>query len=218
VSFRVAPHERVAIVGRSGAGKSTLIDLVLRFYDPTSGTVSVGDVPLREVSEEALRNKMALISQDVFLFDGTIRENILDGRPDASEDEILRAARLAALDDLLAGPEGLSKVVGPNGGTVSGGQRQRIGIARALLKNAEIYVFDEATSALDVENERRIMENLRSMKATIFFVTHRYSTITYVDRVIMMSEGRIVVTGTPEDMSSGSAQFQQLFNLSSDAA
>jgi ABC-type multidrug transport system fused ATPase/permease subunit len=213
VSFRIAPHERVAIVGRSGAGKSTLIDLVLRFYDPTAGTVSVGGVSLKEVTEESLRETMALISQDVFLFDGTIRENIRDGRPEATEEEILEAARLARLDDLLAAPEGLDKIVGPNGGTVSGGQRQRIGIARALIKKAKIYVFDEATSALDVENERRIMENLQKMQATILFVTHRYSTITYVDRVIMLSEGKIVAIDTPERIAAQSAEFRTLFNL-----
>jgi ABC-type multidrug transport system fused ATPase/permease subunit len=213
VSFRVAPHERVAIVGKSGAGKSTSIDLVLRFYDPTSGTVSIGGVSLKEVTEESLRNTIALISQDVFLFDGTIRENIRDGRPEATEEEILEAARLARLDDLLAAPEGLDKIVGPNGGTVSGGQRQRIGIARALIKKAKIYVFDEATSALDVENERRIMENLQKMQATILFVTHRYSTITYVDRVIMLSEGRIVAIDTPERITASSAEFRTLFNL-----
>jgi ABC-type multidrug transport system fused ATPase/permease subunit len=213
VSFLVAPHERVAIVGKSGAGKSTLIDLVLRFYDPTAGTVSVGSVSLKEVTEESLRETMALISQDVFLFDGSIRENIRDGRPEATEDEILEAARLARLDDLLAAPEGLDKIVGPNGGTVSGGQRQRIGIARALIKKAKIYVFDEATSALDVENERRIMENLQKMQATILFVTHRYSTITYVDRVIMLSEGRVVAIDTPERIAAQSAEFRTLFNL-----
>jgi ABC-type multidrug transport system fused ATPase/permease subunit len=213
VDFRIAPHERVAIVGKSGAGKSTLIDLVLRFYDPTSGTVSIGGVPLREVTEESLRDTIALISQDVFLFDGTIRENIRDGRPDATEEEIVEAARLAVLDDLLAAPEGLDKIVGPNGGTVSGGQRQRIGIARALIKKAKIYVFDEATSALDVENERRIMENLQKMQATILFVTHRYSTITYVDRVIMLGGGRIVALDTPERIVASSAEFRTLFNL-----
>jgi ATP-binding cassette, subfamily B, bacterial MsbA len=216
VSFRIEPHERVAVVGKSGAGKSTLINLVLRFYDPTSGTVSIGDMSLKNVSEDSLRNTIALISQDVFLFDGTIRENILDGRPEASEEDVLQAARLALLDDLLGAPEGLDKIVGPNGGTVSGGQRQRIGIARALLKNAKIYVFDEATSALDVENERQIMENLRAMQATILFVTHRYSTITYVDRVIMLSEGRIVRIDTPEGITGSSEEFQRLFNLASD--
>jgi ABC-type multidrug transport system fused ATPase/permease subunit len=218
VTFRIAPYERVAIVGKSGAGKSTLIDLVLRFYDPTSGVVSIGDVPLREVTEQSLRNTLALISQDVFLFDGSIRENILDGRPDATEDEVLEAARLALLDDLLAAPGGLDKIVGPNGGTVSGGQRQRIGIARALIKRARIYVFDEATSALDVENERRIMENLRKLEATILFVTHRYSTIGYVDRVIMLREGRVAGFDTPERIVQSSDDFRRLFNLEDESA
>ena len=130
----------------------------------------------------------------------------------------MEAARLAALDDLLAAPEGLDKVVGPNGGTVSGGQRQRIGIARALIKKAKIYVFDEATSALDVENERRIMENLRKLEATMLFVTHRYSTISYVDRVLMLNKGRIVAFDAPERIARKSEEFRTLFNLDNDAS
>jgi ABC-type multidrug transport system fused ATPase/permease subunit len=216
VSFEIAPGERVAIVGKSGAGKSTLIDLVLRFFDPARGTVSIGGVPLTEVSEDSLRDTVALISQDVFLFDGSILDNIRDGNPAATEEEALEAARLAALDDLI-GPDGsgIHKNVGPNGASVSGGQRQRIGIARALAKKARIYVFDEATSALDVENERKIMENLSRMEdVTILFVTHRFSTITYVDRVIMLRDGSIVFQGAPNESGGTSAELRSLFGLS----
>jgi ATP-binding cassette, subfamily B, bacterial MsbA len=214
VSFRIEPHERVAIVGKSGAGKSTLIDLVLRFYDPRSGVVSIGGVPLTEVSESGLRDSVALISQDVFLFDGTILENILDGNPEASEEDAVAAARLAALDDLIDDNEGLGRLVGPNGQSLSGGQRQRIGIARALVKKARIYVFDEATSALDAENERRIMQNLRDIPtATVLFVTHRISTLGYVDRVLMLEDGRVVAFDTPDAVGVTSAEFRRLFDV-----
>jgi ATP-binding cassette, subfamily B, bacterial MsbA len=217
VSFEIPEGERVAIVGKSGAGKSTLIDLVLRFYDPTEGTVSIGGVPLPEVAEQSLRDTIALISQDVFLFDGSILDNIRDGNPAATEAEALEAARLAVLDDLIDGdPSGIHKKVGPNGAAVSGGQRQRIGIARALVKKAKIFVFDEATSALDVENERRIMRNLSQMKdVTILFVTHRFSTISYVDRVIMLADGHLVAIDTPDTIA-GSAGFRRLFDLRDD--
>jgi ABC-type multidrug transport system fused ATPase/permease subunit len=215
VSFHIEPGERVAIVGKSGAGKSTLVDLVQRFYDPNEGRVLIGDVPLPEVSEESLRQTIALISQDVFLFDGTILENILDGNPRATPEEALEAARLAALDDLLADDPLLGKIVGPNGGTLSGGQRQRVGIARALIKRAKIYVFDEATSALDLENERRIMTNLRQLEgATVLFVTHRFSTISYVDRVIMLRQGRLAAIDTPQGIGEKSEEFRSLFDIS----
>jgi ATP-binding cassette, subfamily B, bacterial MsbA len=214
VSFRIEPGERVAVVGKSGAGKSTLVDLVLRFYDPVEGRVLIGDVPLPEVSEASLRESIALISQDVFLFDGSILENILDGNPAATPQDALAAARLAALDDLLVDDPMLGKIVGPNGGTLSGGQRQRVGIARALVKRAMIYVFDEATSALDVENERQIMTNLRQLRgATVLFVTHRFSTITYVDRVMMLQEGRLLAIDTPRNIQASSADFRTLFDI-----
>jgi len=214
VDFEIQPGERVAVVGKSGAGKSTLVDLVLRFYDPTSGTASIGGIPLTEVAEDSLRDSIALISQDVFLFDGTILENILDGNPNATEAEAFEAARLAALDDLLAEDPKLEKVVGPNGGALSGGQRQRIGIARAMVKRAKIYVFDEATSALDVENERRIMINLEKMKdVTVLFITHRISTISFVDRVIMLQDGSLVAIDTATAIETSSEEFRRLFDL-----
>jgi ATP-binding cassette, subfamily B, bacterial MsbA len=214
VSFRIEPFERVAIVGKSGAGKSTLIDLVLRFYDPRAGVVSIGGVSVTEVSESALKDTVALISQDVFLFDGTILENILDGNREASEEDAIAAARLAALDDLIDEQDGLGRHVGPSGRSLSGGQRQRIGIARALVKKARIYVFDEATSALDAENERRIMLNLRNMApATVLFVTHRISTLRYVDRVLMLEEGKIVAFDSPDAIEVTSEAFRRLFNV-----
>lgn len=216
VSFNVAAGERVAIVGRSGAGKSTLIDLVMRFYDPTSGVARIGGHDLRDVSEEGMREAIALISQDVFLFDGTIRENIRDGRPDATDEQIEDAAERAALGDFIASlPDGLDSQVGPNGKNLSGGQKQRVGIARALVKPAKVYIFDEATSALDVENERKILLTLVDgmEDSTMLFVTHRPSALEYVDRVMVLDHGHLVGFDTHEVLSDGNRTYRELFNL-----
>lgn len=216
VSFEIGAGERIAVVGRSGAGKSTLIDLVLRFYDPTRGAVLIGDVDLKEVTEASLRGSIAFISQDVFLFDGTVRDNIRDGNPEASDAEIEEAARRAQLEGVIAAlPKGLDSNVGPNGSNLSGGQKQRVGIARALAKNAKIYIFDEATSALDVENERLIMETVvKELKgATVLFVTHRPSTLNYVDRVLMLDAGQIVGFDRHETLQRENERYQTLFNL-----
>ncbi|MEO1677995.1 MAG: ABC transporter ATP-binding protein [Pseudomonadota bacterium] len=216
VSFQIAPGERIAIVGRSGSGKTTTIDLVQRFYDPTEGQVRIGGYDLREVSEASVRRYIALISQDVFLFEGTIRENIRDGRPDAFDTEIARAAHLAALDDALASmPDGLDTEVGPNGSNLSGGQRQRVGIARALLSDARIYILDEATSALDARNDLAVLENIRThiRDATVMFVTHRSSTLGFVDRVIMLDAGQVVGFDTFARLAEEHNEFRTLFTI-----
>ncbi|WP_133175947.1 ABC transporter ATP-binding protein [Yoonia sediminilitoris] len=216
VSFDISAGERVAVVGRSGAGKSTLIDLVLGFYAPTNGHVLIGGVDLSEATEESVRRSISLISQDVFLFDGTIRENIRDGNPDATDEQIEEAARRAQLESVFTAlPDGIETKVGPNGANLSGGQKQRVGIARALAKNALIYVFDEATSALDVENERLIMQTVvQELKgSTVLFVTHRPSTLNYVDRVLMLDGGRLVAFDDHDTLERENDHYQTLFDL-----
>ena len=216
VSFEAEAGERVAVVGRSGAGKTTLIDLVMRFYDPTGGVVRIGGIDLHDVTEDSLRSQIALISQDVFLFDGSIRDNIRDGNPAASDEEIERVARIAALSDIIEKFEdGLDTEVGPNGMSLSGGQKQRVGIARALAKDAKILIFDEATSALDGENERKIMSNLLEEMPgrTILFVTHRASTLQYVDRVLLLESGHLLAFDTPTQLARDSAYFRDLFHI-----
>ena len=216
VSFHAKAGERVAVVGRSGAGKTTLIDLVMRFYDPTDGVIRIGGVDLHGVAEASLRSQIALISQDVFLFEGSIRDNIRDGNPEASDEEIQRVARIAALSDIMEKfDDGLDTQVGPNGMSLSGGQKQRVGIARALAKDAKIFIFDEATSALDGENERKIMRNLLEEMPgrTILFVTHRASTLQYVDRVLLLESGHLQAFDTPERLAQKSAYYRELFHL-----
>lgn len=217
VSFDIKAGEKIAIVGRSGAGKSTLIDLLQRFYPPSSGRIEIGGVDLSEADEDSVRRSFALISQDVFLFDDSIRSNILDGKPDATEDEVTAAAGAALVSDFAQQKAtGLDSRVGPNGRTLSGGQRQRVGIARALAKRAKIYVFDESTSALDSHNERLIMtalgEALRG--STLLFVTHRASTLAYVDRVLVMEGGQVVAFDTPDRLLQDNPEYQALFEES----
>lgn len=215
VSFDIHAGERIAIVGQSGAGKSTLIDLLQRFFDPTNGAIKIGDTNIKKASEDSVRRYFALISQDVFLFDGTIRENIQDGNPDATEEQIRQAATFAQLDDLIGRlPEGIDGPVGPNGRALSGGQKQRVGIARAIAKNAKIFVFDEATSALDSQNERLIMTKLNEVlgDATLLFVTHRASTLAYVDRVIVMENGRVAAFDTPDALLKSNPEYRALFH------
>lgn len=206
--------ERVAVVGSSGAGKTTLIDILQRFYDPQEGKVTLDGTDIRDISHEALHRSIAFISQDVFLFDGTLAQNIADGNPDASREEIEQAARRACLEDVIAIlPEGLDSPVGPNGQALSGGQRQRLAIARGIAKKASIYIFDEITSALDPENERAIMASVIAALdgATMIFVTHRPSTLAYVERVIVMSEGRLVASDTPAALAQDNPAFNSLF-------
>lgn len=218
VSFETKPGERIAIVGRSGAGKTTLIDLVQRFYAPTQGTISIGGQDIEEVAPVAMRDAIALISQDVFLFDGTIRNNIRDGNPEATDEDIETAAERAMVSAFAAEmPNGLDSEIGPNGASLSGGQKQRVGIARAMAKKAKIYIYDEATSALDGANERAIMQaTVETAKdSTILFVTHRPSTLQWVDRVLLLDHGHLVAFDKHETLMETNAIYRALFNLNS---
>ncbi|MFW2590192.1 ABC transporter ATP-binding protein [Sagittula sp. SSi028] len=217
VSLSIGAGERIAVVGKSGAGKSTLIDILQRFYDPREGQVTLGGIDLRELSREGLHDVVALISQDVFLFDGTLAENIAHGHPGASREDLERAARIAQLDGLIARlPDGLDSPVGPNGSNLSGGQRQRLSIARGVAKRAKVYIFDEVTSALDGANERAVMEALVSEleDATLLFVTHRASTLPYVDRVLVLSDGQVAGFDRADQLMQDCGPFQALFRAS----
>ena len=214
ISLSISPGEFVAVVGKSGSGKSTLIDLIMRFYDPASGNVSLGGHDLRDISRQSLKQFIALVSQDVFLFDGTIRENIYDGNASASVEQIMKAIQFASLHDVILDlPNGIETHVGANGTNLSGGQKQRVGIARARVKNASLYIFDEATSALDAENERKILTNLSQLKgnATILFVTHRATALEFADRVLFLDSGEIAGFDTYRELLNSNEKFKLLF-------
>ena len=214
ISLSISPGEFVAVVGKSGSGKSTLIDLIMRFYDPSNGVVSLGGHDLRDISRQSLKQFIALVSQDVFLFDGTIRENINDGNASASVEQIMKAIQFASLHDVILDlPSGIETDVGANGTNLSGGQKQRVGIARARVKNASLYIFDEATSALDAENERKILANLSQVKgnATILFVTHRATALEFADRVLFLDSGEIVGFDTYRKLLNSNEKFRLLF-------
>lgn len=216
VSFNLEPGDKVAIVGKSGAGKSTLVDLILGFYSPTDGMIEIGSMDISSISPIDLKNHIAFISQDVFLFDDTIEENIKDGFASASHEEIIAAVQSAQVDGFAEDfPLGLQTRVGANGSNLSGGQKQRVAIARGLLKRASIYIFDEATSALDVENEREIMTALlETLKnETVIFVTHRPALFEYVDKVLMLEKGRVVGFDEPSKIDKTSTEFRELFGV-----
>ena len=202
-SLSILPGERVGLVGRSGAGKSTIIKLLLRNYDVTSGVVSIGGTNIAEVSQNSLREAVAVVPQEPLLFHRTIRENIAYGRPDAESTEIITAAHLASAHEFIERlPDGYESMVGERGVKLSGGERQRIIIARAILKNAPVLLLDEATSALDSESEVQIQKALHTLMEgkTVIAIAHRLSTLREMDRIIVMSQGRIVEDGSHEDL------------------
>ena len=203
INFEVNKGETVAIVGNSGGGKSTIANLVPRFYDVTSGAVKIDDIDIRHFTLESLRNNIAMVFQDNFLFSATIRENIMLGNPNATEEELQNAIQAAHLEDMLKEmPNGIDTELSERGVTLSGGQRQRVAIARAIIKNAPIIILDEATSALDNESEaivQKALDNLIKNK-TVFLIAHRFTTIKNANRIIVLNEGEIVETGTHEEL------------------
>ena len=215
VTFHARAGETIAIVGRSGSGKSTLVGLLPRFYDATDGGVMVDGHDVREYALGDLRSQMSLVSQDVVLFNDTIRSNIAFGFP-ASDEQIVAAARAARVTEFADSlPLGLDTEVGDRGALLSGGQRQRIAIARALLRNTPILILDEATSALDTELERQIQAQLEALmhNRTTLVIAHRLSTVEKADRILVMEAGRVVETGTHAELLAMNGQYAILHRL-----
>jgi ATP-binding cassette subfamily B protein len=216
VSFSVRSGEKVAIVGPSGAGKSTLFHLLLRFYDPASGTISLDGVPIREVDPVAVRARIALVPQDNVVFAASARENIRFGRPDASDAEVERAADLAHATEFLRRlPGGFEAQLGERGVTLSGGQRQRIAIARAILRDAPLLLLDEATSALDAESETLVQTALEELMRhrTTLVIAHRLATVLSCDRILVMDQGKIVDQGTHAELVAANGLYARLARL-----
>ncbi|MBL6946106.1 MAG: ATP-binding cassette domain-containing protein, partial [Rhodospirillales bacterium] len=216
VSLNVPAGKTVALVGPSGAGKSTVLNLIPRFYDVDGGTVSIDGTDVRDATLASLHANIALVSQEVMLFDDTVRANIAYGRAGATEDEIYDAARNAAAHDFIKGlPEGYDTVVGEQGIKLSGGQRQRLAIARAMLKNAPILLLDEATSALDTDSERKVQAALKTLMKgrTTLVIAHRLSTVVDADLIYVIGDGRLLESGTHTELLAREGAYAHLYAL-----
>jgi ATP-binding cassette subfamily B protein len=221
VSFRVAPGEKVAIVGPSGAGKSTIFHLLLRFYDPSSGTITFDGVRLADADPGELRRRIALVPQDAVLFAASAAENIRFGRPEATEQDIRRAAELALADEFIRRlPQGYDTQIGERGVTLSGGQRQRIAIARAILREAPLLLLDEATSSLDAESEQLVQTALAHLMQgrTTLVIAHRLATVLSCDRILVMDHGRIVEEGRHDSLVAQGGLYARLARLQFETA
>lgn len=216
VNLDVQAGEVVAIVGRTGAGKTTLADLLLRLHDPDAGSIEIDGCDLRRIQRASLLDHVAVVSQEPFLFCGTIGENIRYARPDASLEEVERAARAAHVDEFVQSlPDGYDTEVGEGGVKLSGGQRQRVTIARAILKDPAILVFDEATSSLDSKSERYVQEAIESLLSgrTVFVIAHRLSTIRHADKIVVMEDGAVSAVGSHEELLAAGGLYRELVAL-----
>jgi ATP-binding cassette subfamily B protein len=216
IALTVEPGQTVALIGPTGSGKSTVISLLPRFYDPTGGRVLIDGVDIRTVTLRSLRRQVGMVLQNPFLFSTSVAENIAYGRPDASEEEIVAAARVALAHDFIAGfPEGYRTRVGERGVTLSGGQKQRIAIARALLTDPRILILDDSTSSVDTETEHLIQQALAVLMQgrTTFVIAQRLVTLKQADRIFVMDGGRVVERGTHEELLAAGGLYRRIYDL-----
>jgi ATP-binding cassette subfamily B protein len=216
VSFTVRPGQMVALVGPTGVGKTTVISLIARFYDPVSGSILIDGVDLRDVTMSSLRNQISIVLQDIFLFNGSVAENIAYGSKSASVEDIERAAKIARAHEFISElPEGYDTVIGERGLKLSGGQKQRLSIARAVLRDAPILIFDEATASVDVETEAEIQQAIQELakSRTILVVAHRLSTVKRADNILVFREGKIVEEGCHDELLKLNGLYKQLCDI-----
>ena len=216
INLKVKPGEIIALVGRTGAGKSTIMSLLLRFYDPTSGRILVDDQDIKKVKIESLRRQIAVVPQEIALFRGTIKENIAYGKPYASDEDIISAAKLANAHKFIESlPREYDSQVGERGGKLSGGERQRIAIARAVLRDPRILILDEATSSLDAETEALIRDALEKLMKgrTTFIIAHRLYTVEHADRIVVLDNGKIVETGPHTELLAKGGLYKHLYQI-----
>jgi ABC-type multidrug transport system fused ATPase/permease subunit len=216
ISFSSSANQTIALVGSSGSGKSTIASLILQFYPLVKGRIMFDGVPGNEIDTEYLRQHMAIVPQEVILFGGTIRDNILFGNPEATEEQILEAAKKANAWEFISGfPEGLNTQVGDRGIQLSGGQKQRIAIARAIIKDPTILILDEATSALDSESEKLVQDALEKLMEgrTSFVIAHRLSTIKNADKILVVQKGQIIESGTHDELVLQNGTYTKLVTL-----
>jgi subfamily B ATP-binding cassette protein MsbA len=216
ITLKVSKGECVAIVGSSGAGKTTFVNLIPRFYDVGGGTLTMDGRDIQGLTLASLRDNIAMISQEVILFDDTVMRNIAYGKEDVPLEEVKRVARLANADAFISGlPKGYDTIIGERGAKLSGGERQRLSIARAILKGAPILIMDEATSSLDAESEQAVQQGLKNLMAdrTTFVIAHRLSTVRGADKIIVLKNGEIVETGTHAELLEGGGEYSRLYNI-----
>jgi ATP-binding cassette subfamily B multidrug efflux pump len=214
VNFTAEPGQTVAILGTTGAGKSSLVNLIPRFYDTSAGRVMVDGTDVRELEQETLRRKIGVALQEVVLFSGTIRDNIRYGRPEASEDDVITAAKAAQAHDFIVSmPDGYDTQLGQRGVNLSGGQKQRIAIARALLLKPAILILDDSTSAVDVETEVKIQDALETImqQRTSFVIAQRISTVLKADKILVLEDGQIVAEGTHRELMDNSPIYREIY-------